>query len=118
MPKFLTDENFNGRIIAGLRLSLSAQSLDLVTAREVGLEQTPDDRILVWAAAAGRAVLTHDYETMIPLAYQRLAAGGRMPGLILVPAALEIGRAVRGLVPILGGGRLEDLENQVRYVSR
>jgi predicted nuclease of predicted toxin-antitoxin system len=115
MPKFVTDENFKRRIFEGLRARLP--DIDLLSANEAGLLHTPDDQILSWAAERGRVVLTHDYDSMIDFAYERLAVGLPMPGVVMVPWTLGVGRAVAELAIVLGAGLPHDLENQVLFVS-
>ena len=57
-------------------------------------------RILAWAAQEGRILLTHDVRTMPSYAAERLRKGQAMPGLILVPQLLPIGRAINDLLLI------------------
>ena len=42
--------------------------LDLVNVRDVGLAHTPDPVILVWAAFAGRVMVTSDVNTLVGFA--------------------------------------------------
>ena len=39
-------------------------NLDVVRVQDVGLVQTPDPNILVWAAAEERILLTHDRDAV------------------------------------------------------
>ncbi|MBI3926517.1 MAG: DUF5615 family PIN-like protein [Armatimonadetes bacterium] len=59
--------------------------LDLVRIQDVGLIGAPDPAILEWAASEGRVVRTHDVNTMIHHAEERIASGGRLAGLLLLP---------------------------------
>jgi predicted nuclease of predicted toxin-antitoxin system len=54
---FLTDENFNGRIMRGVRRR--RPDLDIVRVQDVGLSGADDPAVLEWAARFGRIVLTH-----------------------------------------------------------
>jgi hypothetical protein len=92
MLLLLTDEDFRGPIIAGLRLH--HPELDLVRAVEAGLGGLDDDVVLAWAAAHGRVAVSHDVNTMVDAANQRSATGQSMSGLIVVPQKLAIGRAI------------------------
>ncbi len=47
---FLADEDFNRRILRGLRRRLPL--LDIVRAQDVGLITRPDTKVLEWAANA------------------------------------------------------------------
>jgi predicted nuclease of predicted toxin-antitoxin system len=62
MLRFLADENFDGRITAGLLQR--EPSLDLVRVQDVGLSGIDDPAILAWAAAEERLLLTHDRKTI------------------------------------------------------
>ncbi len=76
--RFLTDEDFRGRIYRALRRRLP--DLDVLRVQDVDLAGAADPTILAWAAAAGRILLTHDISTMPPRAYERVAHGLSMPG--------------------------------------
>jgi predicted nuclease of predicted toxin-antitoxin system len=78
--RLLVDENFHGAIVCGLLRRRS--QLDLVRVYDVGLGEAEDSYILEWAATQGRLVLTHDAATLISIAYERVAAGKVMPGII------------------------------------
>lgn len=95
MIKLVSDEDFNNRIVRGLRRRLL--TLDIVRAQEAGLTGKHDTEVLAWAAQEGRLVLTHDFATMIDFAYRRLADGLEMPGVIAVPQTLPIGEAIAEL---------------------
>jgi predicted nuclease of predicted toxin-antitoxin system len=95
MLRYLTDEDFDGRLTSGLRARVPG--LDLVRAQDVGLMQTPDPDILAWAAAAGRIVLTHDRHTMTGFARARVSAGEPMPGLFVVDRQASLGRTLGDL---------------------
>ena len=80
--KFLADENFRGALVRGLLRR--HPTLDLLRVADGGLRGADDPAILDWAASEGRVVLTHDAATLIGFAYQRLAVGLAMPGIIEV----------------------------------
>ena len=61
MPSFLTDENFDNRILDGLLLR--KRDIDVVRTQDVGLEGQKDPIVLHWAAERGRILLTHDAST-------------------------------------------------------
>lgn len=60
--RFLTDEDFKSAILAGVRRRLP--ELDILRTQDVGLRTFRDERILEFAAAENRIVLTHDVATM------------------------------------------------------
>ena len=91
LSSLLLDENFNHRILHGLVLRLL--DLDYVAAQEIELKGKEDSEVLIWAAGNDRIIVTHDVETMPKYAYEHIAAGRRMPGVIVVPQSLPIGPA-------------------------
>ena len=58
--------------------------MDIVSVHDVGLAATPDPLILEWAANNGRILITRDVSSMTDFAKSRVAAGMRMPGLLLI----------------------------------
>lgn len=73
MVPLLADENFNHRILRGLRLRLP--TLDCLLAQETEVYQREDAVVLDWPSLHDRVALTHDVNTMTKYAYERLAAG-------------------------------------------
>ena len=71
---FLADENLEAQIQVQLRLHYPG--IDIIDVRDVGLDHTPDEDILQWAAENNRIVVMHDKSTMRPI-------GWRQPGLAL-----------------------------------
>lgn len=97
MVRVLTDMDFNGRVVRGvLRLR---PDFDLLRVQDSGLsEETSDPDILEWAAGNDRIVLTHDRNTMVGYARDRIAAGLPMPGLIVVGNKAPIGQIISDLL--------------------
>lgn len=114
MLKLLTDENLKRQILIGLRRRVA--SVDAVRVQDAGLSGAEDPDILAWAAAEGRVLLTHDAQTVPDFAYQRLREGDRMPGVVIVPDQMAIGRAIDDLVLMLEAGSQHDLEHQILYL--
>lgn len=114
MLRFLTDENFDKRIMRGL---LRRQpELDIVRVQDVGLRMASDEVILEWAARHNRIVLTHDVTTMSHFAYARVENSLPMPGVIEVKRSLAIGDAIDDLFLIAECGIESDFANQVGYL--
>jgi hypothetical protein len=109
--RFLTDEDFRGRVLRGLKRRLP--DLDVVRAQDEGLSGEQDPIVLEWAARHDRILLTHDAKTMPRHAYARVHAGLPMPGVCVVPQALPIRVAIEELLTVIECGRREDLENRV-----
>jgi hypothetical protein len=114
MLRLLIDENFNQRILRGLRLRVS--SLDYVVVQETVMQGLKDPPLLQEAAVLDRVLLTHDLKTVPRHAYERVAAGESMPGIIAVPADLPIGQAIEDLHTVLECSGDHELENQVLYL--
>ena len=114
MLRFLADENIEFPLVAALRRD---PDIDIVTARDVGLVQTADPIILEWAAQEARVVLTHDVSTLANDAYERIAAGLPMPGVIVLPQRFNIGRAaeeIRQLEYASPAGNLQGMVVRIR----
>jgi hypothetical protein len=112
--RFLTDENFKGRILRELLRRRPA--LDIVRAQDVGLRAVDDPMILEWAARQGRALLTYDIETMRQYAYDRVQRGEAMPGAFLVLERLPIAVVIEEILLIDDCSREGESEGQVCYL--
>ena len=113
MLRLLIDENFNQRILRGLRLRIPA--LDYVIVQETAMQGMQDPPLLREAAVLHRILVTHDLKTVPRHAYARVTAGEPMPGIIAVPDDLPIGQAIEQLYIVVEYAEENDLENQVLY---
>ena len=116
MPHFIADEGFKRDIVRGIISRDPAVAI--VRVQDVGLSGATDPAILEWAAQEGRVVLTHDRRTMTRDANTRLMAGLPMPGVVVVHWTMPIGRAIEGLLEMIGASLEGEWENQIRYVER
>ena len=114
MLRFLIDENFDQRILRGLRLR--RPQLDYVVVQQAGLSGLSDPALLEWAATEHRVMLTHDVNSITRYAAERMKQALSMPGVIIVPGDLEIGRAIADLETIIECGTDADLVNQIQYL--
>ena len=96
MLRLLSDENFRGEILRGLRRRLP--DIDVVRVQDVGLAGADDPAILAWAATEGRILLTHDRNTIPEFAYDRVRHGLPMPGVFVVDDNLPAGQAIADLL--------------------
>jgi hypothetical protein len=112
--RFVADENFNGKLLAGLRAALP--DLDLIRVQDTEMYQASDPDLLEWAAEQERILLTHDIQTVVGHAYARVEAGLPMPGVIEVRLTQSIGAIVEDLVILISASASAEFENQVRYV--
>ena len=113
MFRLLVDHEFNERILRGVQ---SRAEVDVVLARAVALQDKPDEVLLARAAAEERIVLSHDLETMPRFAIAQVRAGIGMPGLILVPQDLAIGRAIEELTILLLCSDQEEWRDIIVYI--
>ena len=114
MLRLAADENFNNNIVRGfLRRRPDA---DFVRVQDVGLSGADDPTVFKWAAEQGRTVVSHDVSTLRKYAYERVAAGLRMPGVFEGPTALSISRAIEDLLLIIECSLEGEWEGQVRYL--
>lgn len=114
MIRFLTDEDFNRRILRGLRRRIP--SLDIVRVQDVGLITKPDMEVLEWAANENRIVLTHDVTTMSKHTFDRVTENLPMPGVIEISQDVPIGEAIEELVLIAECGLENEWQNQVIFL--
>lgn len=114
MIRFLSDEDFNRRILRGLRRRLP--TLHIVRVQDVGLITQPDTKVLDWAANENRVVLTHDVTTMSKHAFERIAQNLPMPGVIEVSQDVPIGDAIKELVLIAECSLENEWQNQVIFL--
>ena len=90
--------------------------LDIVRAQQVGLAGADDPPVLAWAAAEGRVLLTHGRATMTQHAFERVAAGSRMPGVVNVRQDLPVGQMVEELLRLLECSRDDEWEGRMHYL--
>lgn len=114
MLALAADENFNARIIRGLKRRLP--DVDILTVQHEGLCRELDPTILEWAASEGRPLLTHDVSTVIKYANDRLRDELLMPGVIAVHLEAPIGRVIEDLVLVVEVGDPEELAGQILYL--
>ena len=111
--RIYADHDFNEAVLRQLeRLNVAA----VVRARSVNLQESSDPEVLAWAAERGLPVLSHDVRTMRRYAYERIAAGLPMPGLILVHQRMAVGVALAGVREILEGPL--DMQGLVKFVPQ
>jgi hypothetical protein len=87
--------------------------IDLLRIQDCLPEGTPDLDVLAWAAAENRVLITNDRNTMIGFAYQRLAAGEPVAGLIATTNAQSIGLAIDDIQIIAEYMLEEEVRDQV-----
>ena len=114
MIRFVTDEDFDGRIVRGL--SRRNSDLNLVRVQDVGLMGASDEKLLEWATDNNRIVLTHDKRTMPRHVRDRLAAGLHVPGVFIVNDSASVGRCIDDLQLIAGCSHESEWQDQIIYL--
>ncbi len=114
MIKVLADQNFNGKILRGLKLRIP--ELDCITTYEMGLQKYSDPELLEWAANENRVILTHDAKTFPVFAYESMSKGEKMSGVIVVSDQMQIGRAIYDLELIFKSAFDNEWENNVTRI--
>src|SRR5882762_5308508 len=114
MIRVITDHNFNGKIIKGL--STRVATLDLATARSVGLAKAADPNILAWAAQEKRVLFTQDLKTMPLHIRNRATAGLSHAGVVFVPQSLGVGRVIEELQMLEECTEEHEWTDQVLYL--
>lgn len=112
--RFLADENFNNRILNGLRRTIP--DIDILRVQDTEIYQAPDTLVLEWAAKENRIILTRDVHTMIGFAYDRVRDNLPMPGVVEVADDFPIGLAIDELSTLIGAGMPSDFDQQVKYI--
>ena len=114
MIRFLADEDFDARIVRGLRLYLP--DVDVTSINELRLKGTPDPEVLQMAIEQDRVLLTHDKRTMVPLADQLTESGSSHPGVIYVNRFSQMGTILDHLATVAGASHENEWRNQVKFV--
>lgn len=111
--RLLFDENFNQRIVRGLKRELP--NLEFEIAQNCGLKGKSDPEVLEWASANEVVLVTHDLKTVPKFAYQRLAENKKLSGVVAVPDDFPIGQAIDELAITVQCSSPEELENRVLH---
>ena len=111
-PIFWADHNLRQPIVDGVhRLE---PSVEIILARQVGLDQSQDEEVLARAAKESWVVLTHDRKTMAPIAEELIRQNQPMKGLFVVKAGRQFRRGViEDLILIWACSEAEAWENRI-----
>jgi hypothetical protein len=111
MLRLASDADVHGDILRGLRRRWP--EIDLLRVQDALPEGTADPEVLAWAAAESRILITNDRNTMVGFAWQRVAAGAEVPGLIVTTNEQSIGSAIDDIVAIAEYMAEEEIRDQV-----
>ncbi len=118
-PRFLADENFNGRIVAGLHRLYP--EIDLLTFAESNIIRgLSDPELIEETAQLDRILLTHDKRTMpdhfADVLARTLPLGLHLPGVLLLSRTMAIGAAIDEIALICGASRHDEYRNRIVYL--
>lgn len=113
MLAILIDNDFREPIVTGLLAR--EPGIDILRVRQIGLRHAGDREILEWAALHGRVVVTHDVNTMVGFAYERVAARLAMTGVLAVAQQIPTRLAIEDLLLAVGCYEAPDMDNLVRF---
>ena len=111
--RLISDENFHGDIVRGLRRRLPA--LDLVRIQDIGLAGIDDPTLLDWANQHDRILLTHDRTTMPLHAMHRFRSGLKVAGIFIVDDRAAIGGVIEELAIVIQCSDQKEWRDQVVY---
>ena len=97
-------------------LLLRVPNLDVITAHQVGLSNTSDPELLVWAAEHERVIVTHDRRTMPYHATSRIARAEKIAGIIIVSRQLPVSQVINDLEIIVSCSDMVEWENVVKHL--
>lgn len=114
MIALAVDENFDHHVLRAL--ARRVPELDFRTVQSAGIQGCDDAAVLAWAAREGRVLLTHDVRTVTRFAYERVARGEPMPGVLEVPSRATIGEVLEDLVLVVTCATAQDCRDRVLYL--
>jgi len=112
--KFLADENFNGKIIKGLRREYP--QIEIIRVQDTEMYQAPDPDLLAWATEHDYILLSHDAKTMPTHANQRLIDGLLLKGVIIVKDTLPFRDVIDDLLTIAQASSANEWQNKVTFL--
>jgi uncharacterized protein DUF5615 len=114
MLRLAADENLNNDIVRGL--VRRRPDLDIVRIQDANLSGEIDPLILQWCADNNRVLLTHDVKTITKHAYERVASGKSMPGIIEIPRDLPLGAAIDDILELAQYSLDGEWEGRILYL--
>jgi hypothetical protein len=110
MIRFMADADLKAAIVSGCRRR--EPGIDFLSANDADLSGVPDPEVLALAAAEGRILVSHDFQTMPRHFGNFLQARGSSPGLILVPQHMPIGEVIEELPLVWGASEAEEWKDR------
>ena len=113
-PRFLADNDLKDAIVLGVLRNEPA--VEFIRLRDLGLETSTDSAVLEYAAREKWIVVSHDVNSITAAAYDRLAQGAAMSGLILAHQVDSVSVAIDSLILIWSASEAEEWEGQVLFL--
>jgi len=114
MIRLLADEDFNNDIVTGVKRR--NPGVDLVCVRDTDVAGRPDREVIAWAASQGRVLLTHDVNTLIRTAADRVANGELMSGVAAAVQTTSVNVAIDEILLIAECSEPEEWDGQIRFL--
>ncbi len=109
---YLDEDTSSRALIRALR----SRAVDLLTAREAGLGQTPDEHHLECATSLQRTVFTYNVRDFARLHQEYLETGRHHAG-IVASEQLPVGVVVRRLLKLLAAWSADDMQDRFEFLS-
>ena len=111
MLRLASDADVHGDILRGLHRRMPI--IDRVRVHDALPEGTSDPVVLEWAAREDRVLITNDRNSMVGLAYERVAAGDPMPGIIATTNDQSVGLAIDDILLLAEFVSEEEVRDQM-----
>jgi hypothetical protein len=108
----LDEDTISRALIRALR----SRSVGVLTAKEAGLIQVPDERHLEYATSLNRTVFTFNTRDFARLHWEYLSTGRHHSG-IIVSDQLEVGVIVRRLLKLLAARSAGEMHDWLEYLG-
>jgi hypothetical protein len=113
-PRFLTDEDLDGQIVAAIRRL--EPTIDLLTVVEAEESGASDAEVLDLAQAEDRLLISHDRKTMRPTAEEQIANGAAITGLFLVRRDKPMKAVVEDVLLIWAASEAEGWRDHIVFL--
>jgi hypothetical protein len=114
MLRLATDEDFDNDVVRGLLRE--EPNLGIMRVQDAGLSGKADSVLLEWAEREGRIMLTHDISTMTKYAFERIGAGERVAGVLVVRRGAAFATVISDILLFVIAIEPAEAENQIRYI--